>query len=174
MASARLLRSATSNTEVQSQATHTVSRSKTIVAYFLRTIARLDPSFFQSLVAPAISDDTTLSQLTLSTQSEPDLSRLDLIKAETPLTSRKIVHMLSCLESKLKLERAYYVAIERLQSAYLMDTPAQISMDNHAMEMLRKREEALTKMALLEQASKIWTSFYIDDDHFFEGDCRYS
>lgn len=49
------------------------------------------------------------------------MSRVDLIKSDTPLTTAKISRMLHQLEFKLHVERQYKEGIDKMAKLYLVD-----------------------------------------------------
>ncbi|GAA5980922.1 hypothetical protein JCM5350_004766 [Sporobolomyces pararoseus] len=76
-------------------------------------------------------------------------TNLDLIKADTPLTSAKISRMLHQLEFKLHVERQYKEGIDKMAKLYLVDGDKKSRSDTE-----NKRVESKQKMVLLNQALK--------------------
>ncbi|GAA5944436.1 hypothetical protein JCM10213_002653 [Rhodosporidiobolus nylandii] len=76
-------------------------------------------------------------------------TNLDLIKADTPLTSAKISRMLHQLEFKLHVERQYKEGIDKMAKLYLVDGDKKARADTE-----NKRVESKQKMVLLNQALK--------------------
>ncbi|KAM0753436.1 hypothetical protein T439DRAFT_297773 [Meredithblackwellia eburnea MCA 4105] len=74
---------------------------------------------------------------------------LDLIKADTPLTSAKISRMLHQLEFKLHVEKQYKEGIDKMSKLYLLDGDKKARADTE-----NKRIESNQKMMLLNQALK--------------------
>ncbi|KAK4049341.1 Serine/threonine kinase [Microbotryomycetes sp. JL221] len=82
-------------------------------------------------------------------KSKANLTSLDLIKADTPLTSAKISRMLHQLEFKLHVERQYKEGIDKMAKLYLVDGDKKARADTE-----NKRIESRQKMVLLSQALK--------------------
>ena len=74
---------------------------------------------------------------------------LDLIKADTPLTSAKISRMLHQLEFKMHIERQYKEGIDKMGRLYEMDGDKKARADTE-----NKRIESKQKMQLLQLALK--------------------
>ncbi|GAA5886492.1 hypothetical protein JCM16303_001429 [Sporobolomyces ruberrimus] len=81
--------------------------------------------------------------------AKPQFTNLDLIKADTPLTSAKISRMLHQLEFKLHVERQYKEGIDKMAKLYLVDGDKKARADTE-----NKRVESKQKMVLLNQALK--------------------
>ncbi|GAA5972963.1 hypothetical protein JCM21900_004308 [Sporobolomyces salmonicolor] len=91
-------------------------------------------------------------------------TNLDLIKADTPLTSAKISRMLHQLEFKLHVERQYKEGIDKMAKLYLVDGDKKARADTE-----NKRVESKQKMVLLNQALKRYKTLDVmgelgDDD----------
>ncbi|GAA5952749.1 hypothetical protein JCM3765_002263 [Sporobolomyces pararoseus] len=86
---------------------------------------------------------------TVFTNSKAQFTNLDLIKADTPLTSAKISRMLHQLEFKLHVERQYKEGIDKMAKLYLVDGDKKARQDTE-----NKRVESKQKMVLLNQALK--------------------
>lgn len=82
-------------------------------------------------------------------QSRITYTNLDLIKADTPLTSAKISRMLHQLDFKLHVERQYKEGIDKMAKLYLVDGDKKARADTE-----NKRVESNQKMQLLSQALK--------------------
>ncbi|GAA6041820.1 hypothetical protein JCM8097_007179 [Rhodosporidiobolus ruineniae] len=82
-------------------------------------------------------------------KAKAQFTNLDLIKADTPLTSAKISRMLHQLEFKLHVERQYKEGIDKMAKLYLLDGDKKARADTE-----NKRIESTQKMALLNQALK--------------------
>ncbi|GAA5863608.1 hypothetical protein JCM8547_003664 [Rhodosporidiobolus lusitaniae] len=81
--------------------------------------------------------------------AKANFTNLDLIKADTPLTSAKISRMLHQLEFKLHVERQYKEGIDKMAKLYLVDGDKKARADTE-----NKRVESKQKMVLLNQALK--------------------
>ncbi|GAA5912616.1 protein kinase C [Sporobolomyces salmoneus] len=81
--------------------------------------------------------------------AKTQFTNLDLIKADTPLTSAKISRMLHQLEFKLHVERQYKEGIDKMAKLYLVDGDKKARADTE-----NKRVESKQKMVLLNQALK--------------------
>lgn len=84
-----------------------------------------------------------------SNSNKIQFTNLDLIKADTPLTSAKISRMLHQLEFKLHVERQYKEGIDKMAKLYLVDGDKKSRSDTE-----NKRVESKQKMVLLNQALK--------------------
>ncbi|GAA5821040.1 hypothetical protein JCM11251_001933 [Rhodosporidiobolus azoricus] len=82
-------------------------------------------------------------------KAKAQFTNLDLIKADTPLTSAKISRMLHQLEFKLHVERQYKEGIDKMAKLYLVDGDKKARADTE-----NKRVESKQKMVLLNQALK--------------------
>ncbi|GAA6008288.1 hypothetical protein JCM10207_000074 [Rhodosporidiobolus poonsookiae] len=80
-------------------------------------------------------------------KAKAQFTNLDLIKADTPLTSAKISRMLHQLEFKLHVERQYKEGIDKMAKLYLVDGDKKARADTE-----NKRVESQQKMSLLNQA----------------------
>ncbi|GAA5901875.1 hypothetical protein JCM6882_008697 [Rhodosporidiobolus microsporus] len=82
-------------------------------------------------------------------KAKAQFTNLDLIKADTPLTSAKISRMLHQLEFKLHVERQYKEGIDKMAKLYFVDGDKKARADTE-----NKRVESKQKMVLLNQALK--------------------
>ncbi|GAA5998883.1 protein kinase C [Rhodotorula paludigena] len=82
-------------------------------------------------------------------KAKEQFTNLDLIKADTPLTTAKISRMLHQLEFKLHVERQYKEGIDKMAKLYLVDGDKKARADTE-----NKRVESKQKMVLLNQALK--------------------
>ncbi|KAI5475245.1 hypothetical protein MNV49_001691 [Pseudohyphozyma bogoriensis] len=86
-------------------------------------------------------------------------TNLDLIKADTPLTSAKISRMLHQLEFKLHVERQYKEGIDKMAKLYLVDGDKKARADTE-----NKRVESNQKMVLLNQALRRYKTLDVMGD----------
>ncbi|BGO95625.1 hypothetical protein NBRC10512_006792 [Rhodotorula toruloides] len=82
-------------------------------------------------------------------KAKEQFTNLDLIKADTPLTTAKISRMLHQLEFKLHVERQYKEGIDKMAKLYMADGDRKARADTE-----NKRVESKQKMVLLSQALK--------------------
>ncbi|GAA5985737.1 hypothetical protein JCM10908_007091 [Rhodotorula pacifica] len=82
-------------------------------------------------------------------KAKEQFTNLDLIKADTPLTTAKISRMLHQLEFKLHVERQYKEGIDKMAKLYMADGDKKARADTE-----NKRVESKQKMVLLSQALK--------------------
>ena len=90
---------------------------------------------------------------------------LDLIKADTPLTSAKISRMLHQLEFKMHIERQYKEGIDKMGRLYEMDGDKKARADTE-----NKRIESKQKMQLLQLALKRYKQLDVMGDLADEDD----
>ncbi|KAG6820174.1 hypothetical protein H0H93_004305 [Arthromyces matolae] len=95
---------------------------------------------------------------------KPKYTKLDLIKADTPLTAAKITKMLHQLEFKLQLELQYKKGIDKMAKLYQADGDKKSRLDAES-----KRFESEKKIQLLQTALKRYKNLHILDD-FVEDD----
>ncbi|GAA5939874.1 protein kinase C [Sporobolomyces koalae] len=110
----------------------------------------------ESIQPGRVSADGPLAGVGLNTTSNAhkvQYTNLDLIKADTPLTSAKISRMLHQLEFKLHVERQYKEGIDKMAKLYLVDGDKKARADTE-----NKRVESKQKMVLLNQALKRYKS----------------
>ncbi|OJA07784.1 hypothetical protein AZE42_06736, partial [Rhizopogon vesiculosus] len=86
-------------------------------------------------------------------------SNLDLIKADTPLTTAKISRMLHQLEFKLQVEMQYKKGIDKMSKLYQADGDKKSRADAES-----KRVESEKKIQLLQSALKCYKNLHILDD----------
>lgn len=86
-------------------------------------------------------------------------SNLDLIKADTPITPRKITKMLHQLEFKLQVEKQYKQGIDKMAKLYSADGDKKSKADAEA-----KKVESEKKIQLLNAALKRYKNLHILDD----------
>lgn len=106
------------------------------------------------------------SSTTLLPGDDPDgvpktkqYSNLDLIKADTPLTTAKISRMLHQLEFKLQVEMQYKKGIDKMSKLYQADGDKKSRADAES-----KRVESEKKIQLLQSALKCYKNLHILDD----------
>lgn len=90
-------------------------------------------------------------------------SNLDLIKAETPLTSAKISKMLHQLEFKLQVEMQYKRGIDKMAKLYQADGDKKSRQDAES-----KKVESEKKIQLLQLARKRYKNLHVLDDALAE------
>lgn len=86
-------------------------------------------------------------------------SNLDLIKADTPITPRKITKMLHQLEFKLQVEKQYKQGIDKMAKLYSADGDKKSKADAES-----KKVESEKKIQLLNAALKRYKNLHILDD----------
>jgi hypothetical protein len=86
-------------------------------------------------------------------------TNLDLIKADTPITPRKITKMLHQLEFKLQVEKQYKQGIDKMAKLYSADGDKKSKADAEA-----KKVESEKKIQLLNAALKRYKNLHILDD----------
>lgn len=86
-------------------------------------------------------------------------SNLDLIKADTPITPRKITKMLHQLEFKLQVEKQYRQGIDKMAKLYSADGDKKSKADAES-----KKVESEKKIQLLNAALKRYKNLHILDD----------
>lgn len=124
-----------------------------------RSLPRIPPTDHDTL-------RNTSSTATLLPGDDPDgvpkskqYSNLDLIKADTPLTTAKISRMLHQLEFKLQVEMQYKKGIDKMSKLYQADGDKKSRADAES-----KRVESEKKIQLLQSALKCYKNLYILDD----------
>ncbi|GJJ09034.1 hypothetical protein Clacol_003256 [Clathrus columnatus] len=115
------------------------------------------------------------SQNTLPMPKVKNYTALDLVKADTPLTTAKISRMLHQLEFKLQVEKQYKNGIDKMSKLYQADLDRK-GRDIEAKKMESKRVESDTKIQLLQTALKQYKNLHIidgpDEDETPEGEDR--
>jgi classical protein kinase C len=86
-------------------------------------------------------------------------TNLDLIKADTPLTTPKISRMLHQLEFKVQVEMQYKKGIDKMSKLYQADGDKKSRADAES-----KRVESEKKIQLLQSALKCYKNLHILDD----------
>ncbi|KAH6911535.1 AGC/PKC protein kinase [Coprinopsis sp. MPI-PUGE-AT-0042] len=86
-------------------------------------------------------------------------TNLDLIKADTPFTPRKISKTLHQLEFKLQVEKQYKLGIDKMAKLYLADGDKKSKADADA-----KKVDSEKKIQLLETALKRYRNLHVLDD----------
>ena len=86
-------------------------------------------------------------------------TNLDLIKADTPFTPRKISRMLHQLEFKHQVEKQYKMGIDKMAKLYQADGDKKSKADAEA-----KKVESEKKIQLLESALKRYKNLNIIED----------
>jgi classical protein kinase C len=86
-------------------------------------------------------------------------SNLDLIKADAPITPRKITKMLHQLEFKLQVEKQYKQGIDKMAKLYSADGDRKSKAEAEA-----KKVESEKKIQLLNAALKRYKNLHILDD----------
>lgn len=98
-----------------------------------------------------------------SSQGDPPRGKtytnLDLIKADTPFTPKKISKMLHQLEFKHQVEMQYKQGIDKMAKLYQADGDKKSKADAES-----KRVESDKKIQLLESALKRYKNLHILDD----------
>ncbi|KAF9534539.1 protein kinase C1 [Crepidotus variabilis] len=178
----QLLRQATSNQNVLKQNDAKIRETERSLAYFEETLRDLqsrkaqltqrdDPSRFPGGQPPQVppKDPTGRGRFSNSPEqgrsSQGSLSKdkqytnLDLIKADTPFTPKKISKMLHQLEFKHQVELQYKKGIEKMAKLYQADGDKRSKADAEA-----KRFESDRKIQLLLSALKRYKNLHILDD----------
>jgi classical protein kinase C len=96
-------------------------------------------------------------------------TNLDLIKADTPFTPKKISRMLQQLEFKHQVEKQYKMGIDKMAKLYQADGDKKSKADAEA-----KKVESEKKIQLLESALKRYKNLHILDDVADEDDAGLS
>ncbi|KAF8517369.1 hypothetical protein BU17DRAFT_49890 [Hysterangium stoloniferum] len=91
-------------------------------------------------------------------------TNLDLVKADTPLTTAKISRMLHQLEFKLQVEKQYKNGIDKMAKLYQADHDKKSRQDVEMKKMESKRIESEAKIQLLQTALKQYKGLHILDD----------
>ncbi|TFK20607.1 AGC/PKC protein kinase [Coprinopsis marcescibilis] len=92
-------------------------------------------------------------------QKAKQYSNLDLIKADTPFTPRKISRTLHQLEFKLQVEKQYKLGIDKMAKLYQADGDKKSKADAEG-----KKIESEKKIQLLETALKRYRNLHVLDD----------
>ncbi|CAO1628839.1 unnamed protein product [Parajaminaea phylloscopi] len=95
----------------------------------------------------------------MATTTRRNLTNLDLIKYETPLTTAKISRMLHQLEFKLQIEKQYKQGIDKMAALYQAEGDRKSRNDAES-----KRVESQSKIMLLQQALKRYKQLHVMDD----------
>ncbi|PPQ67972.1 hypothetical protein CVT25_000452, partial [Psilocybe cyanescens] len=182
----QLLRQATSNQDVLRKNEIKIRDAERSLAYFEDTLRELqarkaqlaqrdDPSRFQGSLpqVPSKDNDPSGGRYTgspeatypggRSAQAVPprgkQYTNLDLIKADTPFTPKKISKMLHQLEFKHQVEMQYKKGIDKMAKLYQADGDKKSKADAES-----KRVESDKKIQLLESALKRYKNLHILDD----------
>jgi len=92
-------------------------------------------------------------------KAKPQYTNLDLIKADTPFTPKKISRTLHQLEFKLQVEKQYKLGIDKMAKLYQADGDKKSKLDADA-----KKVESEKKIQLLESALKRYRNLHVLDD----------
>ncbi|CAA7261465.1 unnamed protein product [Cyclocybe aegerita] len=181
----QLLRQATSNQDVLRRNEAKIRETERSLAYFEDTLRELqarkaqrgDPSRPSGPPGPQVPpkeyDPSARGRYSGSPEAgysgaRPDQSgaprakqytNLDLIKADTPFTPKKISKMLHQLEFKHQVEMQYKKGIDKMAKLYQADGDKKSKADAEA-----KRVESDKKIQLLESALKRYKNLHILDD----------
>ncbi|EAU86111.2 AGC/PKC protein kinase [Coprinopsis cinerea okayama7 len=169
------LRLATTNQDVLKRNDAKVRETERSLAYLEGVLRELqtrkaqqmqqgDPSRFPSGPTPQVppkdfdgrgfSPDGTVAR-----PQRKQYTNLDLIKADTPFTPRKISRTLHQLEFKLQVEKQYKLGIDKMAKLYQADGDKKSKADAEA-----KRIESDKKIQLLETALKRYRNLHVLDD----------
>jgi hypothetical protein len=91
--------------------------------------------------------------------AQKQYTNLDLIKADTPFTPKKISRMLHQLEFKHQVEKQYKMGIDKMAKLYQADGDKKSKADAEA-----KKVESEKKIQLLESALKRYKNLNIIED----------
>ncbi|KAF4617149.1 hypothetical protein D9613_005994 [Agrocybe pediades] len=180
----QLLRQATSNQDVLRRNDAKIRETERSLAYFEDTLRELqarkaqlmqrdDPSRFQGSSSPQVPPKERDPRYSSSSdmgypggrpsQSGPppgkQYTNLDLIKADTPFTPKKVSKMLQQLEFKHQVEMQYKKGIDKMAKLYQADGDKKSKADAES-----KRVESDKKIQLLESALKRYKNLHILDD----------
>ncbi|KAF8584712.1 hypothetical protein K439DRAFT_1389249 [Ramaria rubella] len=108
--------------------------------------------------------DETSSPVNDAVPKAKNYTNLDLVKADTPLTTAKISRMLHQLEFKLQVEKQYKSGIDKMAKLYQADLDKKSRQDAETKKMESKRVESDTKIQLLQTALKQYKNLHILDD----------
>lgn len=95
----------------------------------------------------------------------PKPHKIDLIKADTPITPAKISHMLHQLEFKLQVEEQYKQGIVKMANLYQADGDKKSRADAES-----KGVESQQKVQLLQTALKRYRNLHVVDDEVEDED----
>ncbi|KIJ54841.1 hypothetical protein M422DRAFT_24731 [Sphaerobolus stellatus SS14] len=98
-----------------------------------------------------------------TTPKAKNYTNLDLVKADTPLTTAKISRMLHQLEFKLQVEGQYKDGIDKMARLYQADLDKKSRQDPETKRIESRRIESETKLQLLQQALKQYKNLHILD-----------
>ncbi|KAF8798875.1 protein kinase C1 [Phlegmacium glaucopus] len=179
------LRQATSNQDVLRRNEAKIRETERSLAYFEDTLRQLqarkaqqdDPSRSQGSSPPQVPHKDYDSSASGRYSGSPELgypsgrpiqgdlprgkiyTNLDLIKADTPFTPKKISKMLHQLEFKHQVEMQYKQGIDKMAKLYQADGDKKSKADAES-----KRIESDKKIQLLESALKRYKNLHILDD----------
>ncbi|KAJ3859968.1 protein kinase C1 [Lentinula novae-zelandiae] len=179
----QLLRQATTNQDVLRRNDAKIRETERSLSYFEETLRELqarkmqqnEPGRSSGPQVPPKEDrygrdnpaDTSMKRsLDSSASGSPQTkaySNLDLIKAETPLTSAKISKMLHQLEFKLQVEMQYKRGIDKMAKLYQADGDKKSRQDAES-----KKVESEKKIQLLQLARKRYKNLHVLDDALAE------
>ncbi|KAF5381200.1 hypothetical protein D9757_007860 [Collybiopsis confluens] len=172
----QLLRQATSNQDVLRRNEAKIRETERSLSYFEETLrelqARKQQQFEQGPQVPPKESDGfgRTGSMDMSMRRVSDgfgsglpqsktFSKLDLIKAETPLTPAKISKMLHQLEFKLQVEMQYKKGIDKMAKLYQADGDKKSRLDAES-----KKVESEKKIQLLQTALKRYKNLHVLDD----------
>lgn len=138
----QMLRQATTNPIVLKQNEAQIRDAERNISYFEKALRELQ--------------EHKLSQVSPKPKT---YTNLDLIKADTPLTTAKISKMLHQLEFKLQVEMQYKKGIDKMAKLYQADGDKKSRADAES-----KRVESERKIQLLQSALKRYKALHIYDD----------
>ncbi|PPR00422.1 hypothetical protein CVT24_004483, partial [Panaeolus cyanescens] len=175
----QLLRQATSNQDVLRRNEAKIKETERSLAYFEDTLRELqarkahmnDPARFQGGSVPQVPpkeydpsgggrfSPEASRQMQGGAARAKHYTNLDLIKADTPFTPKKISKMLHQLEFKHQVEMQYKKGIDKMAKLYQADGDKKSKADAES-----KRVESDKKIQLLESALKRYKNLHILDD----------
>lgn len=124
-----------------------------------RSLPRIPPSDQDSTRGASSSATLVPGDDTDGVPKAKQYTNLDLIKADTPLTTPKISRMLHQLEFKLQVEMQYKKGIDKMSKLYQADGDKKSRADAES-----KRVESEKKIQLLQSALKCYKNLHILDD----------
>lgn len=144
------MRSATPNQDVMRMCDVKIRESEKTIGWFQDSLNQLHQRLYQPpQPASQPKPDPTAAGTSPSVVVNTAQTSLDLIKADSPLTSAKISRMIHQLEFKMHIEKQYKEGIDKMGRLYELDGDKKARADTE-----NKRVESRQKMQLLSLALK--------------------
>ncbi|KAJ3517451.1 hypothetical protein NMY22_g13964 [Coprinellus aureogranulatus] len=172
---AQLMRQATTNQDVLKRNDAKIKETERTLAYFEDTLRELQARRAQQAqqndgrmggpstpqVPPKDRDPRRAQspEVSMGRPPQKQYTNLDLIKADTPFTPKKISRMLHQLEFKHQVEKQYKMGIDKMAKLYQADGDKKSKADAEA-----KKVESEKKIQLLESALKRYKNLNIIED----------